>query len=160
MRRPIVILTVVSLTLALLTGACSSEDSSSGGDGPTTSATAAGDADDTLLGTWTLTSYSSNGATRPAADPPAVLVLSGDGTYTGTTGCNTTGGRWTGDADGPTTFELGPTTLIGCTDAAVVAQEAALTTNLGDVTDSVLDGDTMSLQNASGATLFSFDRAS
>jgi heat shock protein HslJ len=156
MRRHSALVAALALaTLALVAAACGSSSSSgsSGTTTPTTTSTGAG-----VDGAWTLTSYLTGTTQTPAAANPATLVLAAGGTFTGTTGCNTLSGTWTGSADGAFTVTPGPMTQMACTNSAVPAQEQALTSGLPKVTDSTLDGTTLTFQDASGNALFTWTR--
>jgi hypothetical protein len=46
-------------------------------------------------------------------EPPGVTIKS-DGTWSGSDGCNGSGGRWNADEEGRVIASSGPTTLVGC----------------------------------------------
>ena len=92
----------------------------------------------------------------PAANPPAELTLSADGTFTGSTGCNRISGTWTGAAGAAFTITPGPMTQVACVDPTVLAQESALTTLLPQVTGAEVTGTTLTLTGADGSTLLTF----
>jgi len=142
--------------VAFVAAACgSSSPSTSSTTTPTTTSSGEG-----VDGPWTLTSYLSGSAQTPAAAAPATIDLVDSGTFTGSTGCNLIAGAWTGSADGSFTITPGPTTLMACGDPAGQAQEQALTTGLPKVTDAIVDGTTLTMNDASGAALFTWTKGS
>lgn len=116
--------TALVVLLVLTAGACSSDD-----DARTTRSAL----DDALVGTWTLDSASVDGTDVTAQRPAASITFSVDGTFQGSSPCNTLSGTWTDD-DGALGLELGPMTQMACADPAVQAQETAITTGFSKVT--------------------------
>ena len=71
-----------------------------------------------LLGTWVpLTPKPSSQAGSPDWRPHITLLP--DGTYTGSDGCNGSGGRWVGGERGSLAVTSGASTLIGCDNVDV-----------------------------------------
>ena len=71
-----------------------------------------------LIGTWVpLTPKPSSQAGSPDWRPHITLVA--DGTYTGSDGCNGSGGRWVGGERGGLAVTSGVTTAIGCDNVVV-----------------------------------------
>lgn len=157
MRRHSALLAALALaTLALVGAACGSSSSSSGSSASTTPTTTSDG--DGIDGAWTLTSYLSGSTQTPAAATPASITLSTGGKFAGTTGCNNLAGTWTGSPNGAFTITPGPMTQMACADPAVTAQETALTAGMPKVTDSMLDGTTLTMQNSEGDALFTWTR--
>jgi hypothetical protein len=67
-----------------------------------------------LVGRW----IPAEGDYRSAPEQPHVQ-LDGDGTWSGSDGCNGSGGRWTAGQDGALIATSGASTLIGCDGAPV-----------------------------------------
>lgn len=155
---------------ALLTVGCGSDDTTSTGSGSpatteptgsggTTGGTAGERAADDLAGTsWVLVSFkTADGTTEPAVEgATATLDLRAGGELGATTGCNTVLGTYAVDG-AALTITLGPTTLIGCTDPALSAQEAALMELLPQAVGYAVDGSTLVLTGADGATLLTYE---
>ena len=109
----------------------------------------------TIVGTWTLESWESDGVTvtRPN-EPTAVVNFLPDGALSGDTGCNRFGGTYTVDGD-DLTVTTGATTRRACTDDVATVQEQALLTQLGEVRSARVDGPSLDLLDGSGTVLLS-----
>jgi heat shock protein HslJ len=104
-----------------------------------------------LVGTWTLTAYGSQGATTPpVADSHASMTFNSDGTVSGSSGCNGFGGEYKTDGD-QITFSGLATTLMACEDP-LMTQEGSMFKVLNGKAAYKIDGDTLTLTNA-GMTL-------
>jgi heat shock protein HslJ len=87
-------------------------------------------ANTSLMGSWTVTGYlTTSGSAFTSVDPAGqpTAVFGGDGTVTGSTGCNTYRGPWVQGPDDA--VKIGPLakTLIACADPDLSAQETAFT---------------------------------
>lgn len=75
--------------------------------------------------TWQLVTFGPTGEETPVViDSVVTLAFSTDGTAGGNTGCNSVGGDYTVEGDALSFGEL-ISTLMACTDEAVMAQEQA-----------------------------------
>jgi heat shock protein HslJ len=106
-----------------------------------------------LIGTaWTLETISDG---RTASSVPegvaATLSFSADGTVTGTGTCNGYSATSTVSGDS-ITFVPGPTTLIGCSPAETVVEQAVQTTLVGTVRYAI-DHDRLTLERPDGSSL-------
>lgn len=145
--------TLVAVVLAVVPlvafAACSSSGDGKGDDAGATSSstTQQGDTSALVAQPWNLVSYTAgNGEAPPTVQGrDAVLRFAEDGSLSGTTGCNNFAGTY--KVDGPDlTIQLGPMTRRACTDPALTAQEAALTTGLAQVTSYAVDGGSLVLK--------------
>lgn len=136
---------VAALVLALVValGACGS--SNGGSDGST------------LVGDWTLTSYTNAGGTSAAASRPATATFTTDGKVTGTTGCNRFGGRYS-TAGKDLKFEGTGMTAAACLDDAVTAQETAFTVAFSKQQTFSITGDRLTIAATDGVTSLTFAR--
>lgn len=107
----------------------------------------------TLLGRWDvrpedLTSFlgGTAGPVSPGLDPYPHLEVLDDGTWTGTDGCNGSGGAWTVDDDGWVLVTSGASTLMGC-DGAPAPSWFASAERAGR------DGDTLVLTDHAGVEI-------
>lgn len=161
LRRRFLACTAVLCAL-LLTG-CGDDDgtdttgstgSTAGGATAGTNAPAAPD----LVGTsWVLASYQDAQGTAVDAAPgnPATLSFAPEGALSGSTGCNAISGTYATDGTN-LTITLGPSTLRACEDPATEAQELAITQNLPTVSGYTIDGESLTLTDQDGATLFTY----
>ena len=109
-----------------------------------------------LAGTkWVLSSYVADDEDVDAA-AVAALDFGADGsTLTGTTGCNGFGGTFS--QDGSTlSIELGPMTLVACTDDATTAQERTILDGLPQVASFTASGQ-LALLDDTGVALLIYD---
>lgn len=91
-----------------------------------------------------------------AAPRAAQMTFTPDGTVTGNTGCNDFGGRWS--TSGTTLkFSSVGMTAKAC-DAATDAQETALGVAFSKPQTYAIDGDTMTIGAADGATSLILER--
>lgn len=108
-----------------------------------------------LAGTkWVLSSFVADDEDVDAA-AVAALDFGADGTLSGTTGCNNFSGTYSQE-DGDLTIELGPMTLVACTDAATTAQEQAIVDGLARVATFTSLGQ-LALLDESGAAVLIYD---
>ena len=127
--------------------------SSCGDDSKDSAATASGAvAGTTLNGTsWVLSNYVDANASVTAV-AVAALDFDADGsTLSGSTGCNSFGGKFKQDGS-KLVITLGPTTLKACTDDAANKQEQAILEQLPLVA-SFTGGQQLTLQDKSGSTV-------
>ncbi|MCU0270941.1 MAG: META domain-containing protein [Acidimicrobiales bacterium] len=140
------------------TDAGGSPGSTAGGSPGTADAGSDRSADAGLTGSsWVLASYQdAQGAAVEAVGGEAATLSFGDeGSLNGNTGCNVFAGGYT--VDGETlTITLGPTTLRGCEDPALQAQETALTQNLPKTAGYTIEGESLALTAEDGTTLFTY----
>lgn len=127
-------------------------------DGGTLLTYAPGTAD--LAGTsWTATGINNgkDAVVAEAGTENVTLVFGTDGTVSGSTGCNNYNGSYTASAG---TIEFGPLaqTMKACEDA-VMQIEQQYTAALAASTSYVIDGATLTLRDASGATQVVFAQA-
>ncbi|PJJ63626.1 META domain-containing protein [Compostimonas suwonensis] len=94
---------------------------------------------DDLVGTW-VTGESYGVGVNPFLD------ISEDGTWQGSDGCNGTAGTWEIASDGALTTTAGPSTMIYCGGAP-------LPTQFSQAKKAKLDGSSLLLQDAGGATI-------
>ena len=108
-----------------------------------------------LVGTtWTLGAFAS-GATVSASSTEPTLVLAADGSASGSAGCNTYHGTYT---TGSNTLAFGPlaTTMKHCGDQ-VMSEEHAFLEAMGKVKGYAIEGTQLTLTDAGGATLLTFE---
>ncbi|KGM09224.1 hypothetical protein N868_03745 [Cellulomonas carbonis T26] len=91
-------------------------------------------------------------ADAPVADDEPHVDLAGDGTYTGSDGCNGAAGRWALGAEGRFLATSGPMTAIGC-DGAPVPSWVATARRVG------MDGGALVLLDADGEELGRLSRS-
>jgi heat shock protein HslJ len=139
---------LVATALALLVGACGDDD-----DGQAASASLP---PTDLAGTkWVLSSYVANDEDVDAAAVAAIDFGADGSTVTGTTGCYSFGGTFS--QDGSTlSIELGPMTLVACTDDATTAQERAIVDGLPRIASFTASGQ-LALLDDKGAALLIYD---
>jgi heat shock protein HslJ len=109
-----------------------------------------------LVGTtWVLETVNSagdpDGAASSAVGKPAMLVLSADGTVTGSTGCNDFGGTYEETTDG-LVFSALAMTQIAC-PGDIAAQEAALIELFAQPMSVSIDGEVLTLTAPDGSGL-------
>lgn len=166
--------------VAVLVASCGSSTTSTGSPGgsapgttpgsnpatpPTSSTTPGGSAPGSAVtalpgSSWQLVTY------RDAAQAmvPAVASAASDlrfgagGQLSGTTGCNSFSGTYTTNGEN-LTITLGPSTLMGCVDPQVSAQEAVIQQQLPAVARFAITGDTLTLSKADGSALFTYRAA-
>jgi heat shock protein HslJ len=115
----------------------------------------------TLVGAWSATAYSCDGAlTEPVDGTRLTAVFGEDGTLVGSTGCNTY--RTGYETDGETIAIAPPAaTRKYCEEPeGVMAQEGAFHQALATVTRFALDGDALALRYADGTTAIALTRSS
>lgn len=109
-----------------------------------------------LAGTsWVLSSYVADDAVVDAAAVSALDFAADGSTLSGTTGCNNFGGTFTQDG-AKLTIQLGPMTLMACTDDAANAQERAITQALPTVASFTAAGQ-LALLDDEGAAILIYD---
>ncbi|PPF28307.1 META domain-containing protein [Rathayibacter tritici] len=98
-----------------------------------------------LVGRWV------TGMSSDAPDVP-FLLIAGDGTWTGSDGCNGAQGQWSIDGEGALSVSAGPSTLIACDGVALprIFSEAAAAS---------LDGGRLRLFDDAGATVVALARS-
>jgi heat shock protein HslJ len=132
--------------IAVVLSACGDDSN----DSATTAVAGAGAA--SLNGTsWVLSSYVDAAATVTAVAVAALDFGSDGSTLSGSTGCNSFGGKFVQDGT-KLTITLGPATLKACTDDAANKQEQAILEQLPLVA-SFTGGQQLTLQDKSGSTL-------
>jgi heat shock protein HslJ len=138
---------IAAAALVVLVGACGDDDDDQAAQAslPPTD----------LAGTkWVLSSYVADDEDVDAA-AVAALDFGTDGTVTGTTGCNSFGGTFS--QDGSTlSIELGPMTLVACTDDAIAAQERAIVDGMPRVASFTASGQ-LALLDDIGAAILIYD---
>ncbi|KZX20081.1 META domain-containing protein [Rathayibacter tanaceti] len=102
-------------------------------------------APDDLVGRWV------TGVSYESPEVP-FLLIAGDGTWTGSDGCNGAQGEWSVDAKGALSVSAGPGTLIACDGVALprIFSEAAMAS---------IDGGRLRLFDGEGATVVKLARA-
>jgi len=105
---------------------------------------------------WTLTTL--NGETVPA-EPVVALNLSGLGQATGTDGCNRYSTSYTVDGENITFAPNGISTMMACPEP-IMTQAQAYMTALTSAATFTLEGDTLTLLDASGAAVATFSAVS
>jgi len=108
-------------------------------------------AEDLVGITWVLDDL---GGKSPVAGSP-VTVRFADGAISGSSGCNVFGGSYEIDGAKLTVDEAMPATMMACAED-VMAVEAALFASLPKATGFAVDGDSLTLKSADGATLGTF----
>jgi heat shock protein HslJ len=106
-----------------------------------------------LVGSWKLVEYGPADATVPAVeDSDAGLTFNGDGTVSGSTGCNGAGSEYTVDGD---QIEFAPfvSTLMACEDP-IMEQESTFHEVLNGTAAYVIDGDTLTLSKDGTVLVF------
>jgi heat shock protein HslJ len=137
-------------------GASAASGAASGGSGAGAAASAGtGEAEtNPLAGTsWTLATL--NGE-APLAETEITLNFGEDGNLSGSDGCNRFSTSYTVDGDSITIAPNGASTMMACPEP-VMEQATALMTTLGDVTAYTVDSASLSLADASGVTVATFD---
>jgi heat shock protein HslJ len=102
--------------------------------------------DRSLVGSWDLTAYGSEGSTSPAlTENESGLTFNEDGTLSGNSGCNGFGGEYTVDGD---QIEFGPisSTLMLC-DSPIMGQEEAFFQVLMETATYEIEGDRLTITN-------------
>jgi len=127
--RGVVGAVLLGVSLITLLAACASPTSSDAGQTPTPTA-------QSIVGTWVV-SPDQTLATTP------FLTIAGDGSWTGSDGCNVVRGTWEVAADGTLVTTSGPSTLIGCDGKPLPAL-------FSNATRATVDGDSLVLQDESG----------
>jgi heat shock protein HslJ len=119
-------------------------------------------ANTSLVGSWTVTGYlTSSGSAftsvNPAGQPTAVFA--GDGTVTGSTGCNSYRGPWTQGPDDA--VKIGPLakTLVACTDPDLGTQETAFTQAMEASVAAEVTSNEATFLNASGQRTLTMTRS-
>ena len=109
-----------------------------------------------LAGTkWVLSSYVADDEDVDAAAVAALDFGADRSTLSGTTGCNGFGGTYS--QDGSTlSIELGPMTLVACTDDATTAQERAIVDGLPRVASFTASGQ-LALLDDNGVAVLIYD---
>ena len=141
----------LALVASLALAACGDD---SGSSAASTAAPAQAQSQTGLAGTsWILSSFttSSGSSVDAVTTAPAALAFTED-KVTGSTGCNDFSGTYTSDEEA-LTITLGPMTQKACTDAALTAQETAVTAQLAKVASYTSDDTGLTLKDSSGATV-------
>lgn len=101
--------------------------------------------------TWLLTTYNVGGdaLTSALSGTRLTAVFSADGSVTGTSGCNSFGGPYSSEGN-ELSIGLLASTLMLCTDEAVMGQEAAYLTALQAAATYQIIGDTLELYAVDG----------
>jgi heat shock protein HslJ len=112
------------------------------------------DAGDPLAGTqWQLISFGASEPELPQTDETAItLAFSADGQVSGSTGCNSFGGRYQ-VADDTIIFSEVVSTLRACTDEAVMEREQRFLQALGAPVQFEVMGDQLVITSDTGDTL-------
>lgn len=106
---------------------------------------------------WKVTGYLvGDGIVSPEAD--AELAFGTDGSISGTGGCNRLIGKFTASDDGTIGFDSVGSTQMACEEAAMV-QEAAFIAALESTSNYLVEGDTLQLTAADGATTVTLTKA-
>jgi heat shock protein HslJ len=111
-----------------------------------------------FLGPWVATGVAdTQGALSPVTTPPPTIVFRGDGTLTGSTGCNDLFASYT---VGLGTLAIGPvgTTRAACATDPQTTQEADYLAALEAATTWALQNGTLLLADAAGTTVATFGR--
>jgi heat shock protein HslJ len=116
----------------------------------------AGQGQDLAGTTWRLAEV--NGQATIEALDPLTLSFEAEGRMGGNSGCNGFGGAYAVDGGELKLTEI-VSTLRACADEAQNEQEAAIMTALQAVAQYEIDGDSLRLQAADGATLLLYTRA-
>ena len=133
------LLTLLLISLAL--SACSGQSTPS----PEPGAPEGSDAG-TLIGAWKLTAYGPVDAPTPAVEGvDAGLTFNGDGTVSGSSGCNGLGGDYTVEGD-KITFGEFVSTLMACDEPIMVQEESAHRVMTGTATYKIA-GNTLTITN-------------
>ena len=121
---------------------------------------ACGSSKPTVVGSWTLSSFTYRATTVEAATPPATIEFAKDGKVTGNTGCNQFGGRWTTDATELRFSAIGLTSRA-CNDSngSLTAQESAMELTFSRPQTYSIDGNRLTIGNADGSVSATFTRA-
>jgi heat shock protein HslJ len=114
-----------------------------------------------LVGTnWTLDSfYPADAVSSVMAGTTITAVFDGDGSVTGSAGCNRYFASYTVTATSISIGTAGSTKMY-CTSDGVMLQESTYLASLGRATTFTLAGDRLTLTDANGAKLLSFIRES
>ena len=157
MRRSTWVLAVLVVASATVAVGCGSSTTSTGGSatsapGTSTPGTTPGGNGGALAGTsWLLQSYPGTPGSVDAVAGSSTLTFAPAGALAGSTGCNRFSGQYT-VSGASLTLSLGAMTQAACTDAALNAQEAALTLGLPKVTSFAVAGTTLTLRSDNGST--------
>ena len=157
-RTRLLQLTLAAVAVFVLLTSCGQDDAdpASSETTETTTTTVAGPE---LQGTpWTLDTVSVTGSSTAAVGGvAATLDFGAAGKLSGSTGCNNFNGTWEA---GPTADSLaltvGPSTMRGCTDPALSAQEEAILGGLPEVTSYVIEAGALELRDEAGTPLLSY----
>jgi heat shock protein HslJ len=107
--------------------------------------------------TWILTAYAVGGAMKDALPTPLVDATFADGKLSGNGGVNQYSGSYEVDGSKMRIGPLASTAMAG--DPAVMAQEAAYLANLEDAGAFNVDGDTLTIKDASADIILEFRSA-
>lgn len=106
-----------------------------------------------LVGTWSLISYETEGSSTPAVPgSQASITFNEDGTLAGTSGCNGFGGEYTVDGD-QITFSGLISTLMAC-EEPLMSQEGAMFKALDGTASYNIAGDTLTITNNGTVLVF------
>lgn len=153
MPRPRLLSAGLLLAVAALPLLAACGDDSSSSDASAAPLAQPGSSDDALTGTsWVLSEVPTSGTTLDAAARRAATLEFGDGTISGSTGCNDFSGTYEVDGDS-LTIELGPMTQKACTDTALQAQETAIVERLPKVASYAATDDGLTLNDENGDAL-------
>ena len=135
---------------ALVTTACAAPPAATPA-GPGT--TPAGTSVAHLTGYWLLTDL---GGSAPVAGSSVTANFSTDGVISGSAGCNRYSGTFTTTGSAIKIGEQLASTMMMCTDPAVMTQETAFLKALGSARAFVMNGTELKLNDESGKTLTTF----
>ena len=138
---------MAALVLVVFVSACGDDDDGQAAQASVPPADLAGSK-------WVLSSYVADDEDVGAA-AVAALDFGADGTLSGTTGCNSFGGTFSQDGSN-LSIELGPMTLVACSDGATTAQERAIVDGMSRVSSFTTSGQ-LALLDDDGAALLIYD---
>lgn len=104
---------------------------------------------------WQLTAIGDTNALLGATGNPVTLTFSADGQVGGTAGCNSYGGNYAIEGDTITFTEI-VSTLIACSDAAVMAQEEQYLAALNSTEHFTLAGDQLTIWSDNDSNRLTF----
>ena len=115
-------------------------------------AACAGGSSASISGQWKLVSYGPAASqTSAVADVDASIEFGADGKVNGNVGCNGFGGEYKVDGSS-ITFDKMMSTLMACADP-IGMQEASVLSALNQTADFGLDGNTLTITSADGASV-------
>ncbi len=154
--RPIfALMSVVALTLMLAGCANPVEAIPTPSPDQSTGEPPTGGSTNGILGEWIVISVNDN---QVATTVVPTLSFAEEGVVSGEAGCNTFGGTYTTDESNGIVLSGITSTLIACEDEAITAQETALLDALQKTTLYLIEGNTLTLTDDSGAALLVLNR--